>query len=176
MINLSRIDYYGPMATAVVTAILDTAVDEVWARVRDFSRWDEWIERITKIEMDPGQESAPVGAVRTVYVADDTGGHTIRERLVSHDDRLRTLSYDFPAGSPFPVRGYLGTVHVEAITVSPGATGSPGTAGPSRTYLRWTGSYDTDSIDEAKVMGAFCAIYEAFIRDLASTLAAGRSC
>ena len=125
------------MATAVVTAILDATVDEVWSRVRDFARWDAWIERVTRVEMDPGQESAPVGAVRTVYVTDSAVSHSIRERLVSHDDLLRTLSYDFPEGSPFPVRSYLGTVHVEAITTSPG-----------QTYLRWTGDFDADGADE----------------------------
>ena len=149
------------MATAVVTAILDATVDEVWSRVRDFSHWDAWIERVTRVEMDPGQESAPVGAVRTVYVTDSAGSHSIRERLVSHDDRLRALSYDFPEGSPFMVRSYLGTVHVEAITTSPG-----------QTYLRWTGDFDADGADEATVAKTFTAIYESFIRDLAAALAA----
>jgi WD40 repeat protein len=151
------------MTTAVVTAVLDATADAVWARVRDFGRWDAWIERITRIEMDPGQESAPVGAVRTVHVTDRTGGHSIRERLVSHDDRLRTLAYDFPDDSSFPVRSYLGTVHVEDITTSPG-----------RAYLRWTGDFDADGADEATVGKTFSAIYESFIRDLATTLAAAR--
>lgn len=151
------------MATAVVTAVLDATVDAVWSRVRDFAHWDAWIERVTRTEMDPGQESAPVGAVRTVYVTDRAGSHSIRERLVSHDDRLRTLAYDFPAGSPFPVRGYLGSVHVEAITTSPG-----------QTYLRWTGDYDADGADDASVATTFTAIYESFIHDLASALAADR--
>ena len=148
------------MATAVVTAVLDAPVDTVWSCIRNFARWDAWIERITKIEMDPGHESAPVGAVRTVYVADDTGGHSIRERLVSQDDRSRTLSYDFPEGSPFPVRGLLGTVHVEAIA-----------GNPEQTYLRWTCDYETDGADGAMNGKTFTAIYESFIRDLASTLA-----
>jgi fatty-acyl-CoA synthase len=151
------------MATAVVTAILDATVDEVWSRVRDFGRWDAWIERITRVEMDPGQESAPVGAVRTVYVTDRAGSHSVRERLVRLDDRLRTLSYDFPEGSPFPVRSYLGTVHVEAITTSPG-----------QTYLRWTGDFVADGADEATVSKTFAGIYESFIRDLAATIERGR--
>ena len=151
------------MATAVVSAILDATVDEVWSRVRDFAHWDEWIERITRVEMDPGQESAPVGAVRTVYVADRVGSHSIRERLVNLDDRLRTLSYDFPEGSPFPVRRYLGTVHVETITTSPG-----------RTYLRWTGDFDADGADQATVGKTFAGIYESFIRDLAVAAKADR--
>ena len=152
------------MATAVVTAVLDATVDAVWSRVRDFATWDTWIERVARIEMDPGQESAQVGAVRTVYVSDGAGSHSIRERLVRHDDRLRTLAYDFPEGSPFPVRGYLGTVHVEAITTSPG-----------QTYLRWTGEYDADGAEDATVGKAFTAIYESFVRDLAAALAAGRT-
>jgi hypothetical protein len=149
------------MATAVVTAVLDATSDAVWSRVRDFGGWDAWIERIHRIEMDPGQDSAPVGAVRTVYVTDRTGGHSIRERLVSHDDRLRTLSYDFPDGSPFPVRCYLGTVHVEDITTRPG-----------QAYLRWTGDFEADGADEAAVEKTFTAIYESFIRDLVTALAA----
>lgn len=149
------------MATAVVTAVLDATADAVWSRVRDFGGWDEWIERITRIELDPGHQAAPVGAVRTVYVTDRTGGHSIRERLVSHDDRLRTLAYDFPDDSPFPVRSYLGTVHVEDITTSPG-----------QAYLRWTGDFDADGAEESSVAKTFSAIYESFIRDLAGVLAA----
>jgi fatty-acyl-CoA synthase len=149
------------MATAVVTAVLDATADAVWSRVRDFGRWDAWIERITRIEMDSGQESAPVGAVRTVHVTDRTGSHSIRERLVSQDNRLRTLAYEFPEDSSFPVRSYLGTVHVEDITTSPG-----------QAYLRWTGDFDADGADEDTVGKTFSAIYEAFIRDLAADLAA----
>jgi len=149
------------MATAVVTAVLDATADAVWSRVRDFGRWDAWIRRITAVVMDPGQEAAPVGAVRTVYVTDPAGGHSIRERLVSQDDQRRTLAYEFPEGSPFPVRSYLGTVHVEDITTSPG-----------RAYLRWTGDFDADEADEAAAGQTFSAIYESFIRDLAADLAA----
>ena len=147
------------MARVVVSTVITAPIDEVWRRMGDFAGWHTWLPRIADTTMDPGQESAPVGSVRTLLLAD---GDSVRERLVAKDEHAHTFAYEFDGPHKFPVRRYVGRVRIEAVTTS------------GQTYVHWSGDFDADAADEAKAGSIFTRIYSAFLGALAedvSTLA-----
>lgn len=144
------------MAIAVVTTVLEAPIEKVWGYVGDFTTWHTWIPRITSTEMDPGSEGGQVGSVRRLTLSD---GSTIREQLVVKDDDRRVIAYTFPAGSPFPVRRYLGRVRLYPVTTT-GAT-----------FLHWSGAFDADEAVEATLVARFSATYTAFIAGLTEACA-----
>lgn len=140
------------MAIVVVSTVIQAPVDEVWRRMGDFAGWHTWIPRIIDTTMEPGEESAPVGAVRTLLLAD---GDSVRERLVSKDEHAHTLSYEFDGPHKFPVSRYVGRVRVEAVTAS------------GQAYVHWSGDFDSATADEGKTGSLFIRIYTAFLAALA---------
>jgi uncharacterized protein YndB with AHSA1/START domain len=141
------------VAIVVVSTVIEAPVEQVWGYLGDFTSWHTWIPRITSTEMDPGGAGGWVGSVRRLTLSD---GSTIREQLVVKDDDRHVIGYNFPAGSPYPVRRYLGTARLEPVT-STGAT-----------FVRWSGDFDADEAVEAKVAASFTAVYTSFIAALAA--------
>jgi carbon monoxide dehydrogenase subunit G len=147
------------MAVVVVSTTVAANPDDVWARLRDFATWHAWLPRIVATSMDP-DESGPggrVGSVRSLELAD---GSLVRERLVAMDDRARTMSYGFDGSHPYPVRDYVGTVRVAALT------------SPAGTFVHWSGQFDVDAADEEQVRKTFSTVYGAFLDALAAAVTA----
>ncbi|WP_319456955.1 MULTISPECIES: SRPBCC family protein [unclassified Mycobacterium] len=143
------------MNLAYVSAILDAPAAKVWSVIGDFHGMAEWVAMITTSvpESDVG-----VGSIRRVTVDD---GRVVRERLVAYDDPGRRYSYEFAdEPAPFPVRSYLGTLHLLPITES------------DQTFLEWYGEFDCEAelVEENRAM--FTGIYTVFIGDLRGHLKA----
>jgi hypothetical protein len=145
------------VTVVVVGTVITAPVDRVWARVADFTGWHEWIPRITATVMDPGGEQGPVGAVRTLALAE---GYQVRERLIARDDEHRRLAYTFAGPTAFPVRRYVGRVRVDEVTLD--RTGAPAAAA----YVHWSGDFDCDAADEDAMRERFASIYAGFLAAL----------
>jgi hypothetical protein len=139
------------VALVFVSTVIAAPAGAVWERIADFTTWHQWIPRIASTTMDPGNEAGQVGCVRIIGLTD---GSSVRERLVSKDNARRVIAYDFPAGSPFPVRRYQGMVRVEDVTTS------------GEAYLHWSGDFDADEALESTVAEIFRKTYSSFLEAL----------
>ena len=98
--------------------------DDVWALIGDFGGLGDWMPGIDACEVD--------GDVRKIK----TMGMEIHERLVSHDDHDRTISYSI-VEAPMPIEHHLAT-----ISVAPSGDGS---------VLTW--AYEVRPDDMAAALG-----------------------
>ena len=144
------------MSIVVVSTVIDAPVEQVWHRMGDFAGWHTWLPRIVDTTMDPGQDGAPVGAVRTLLLAD---GDSVRERLVAKDEHAHTFAYEFDGPHRVPVSRYVGRVRMEAVTTT------------GQTYVHWSGDFDSAAADEDKAGSIFTRIYSSFLAALASDVA-----
>lgn len=140
---------------ASVSTVLDAPVEDVWHLLDDFANWHTWIPRMVATTMADGLDQAPVGSTRILTRED---GSTIRERLIDKDSAARTLSYVFDGPTPFAVRRYVGSVRVEPVTTS------------EQTFIHWSGDFDADAADEARMADTFRGIYLSFFAALADVL------
>ena len=83
---------------------ITASADEVWKTIADFNGLGKFVAAVAKSDM----EGEGTGAVRTLTTVD---GGQIVERLESHDDSSRTLSYRITS-SPWPLLNYVSTMHI----------------------------------------------------------------
>ena len=140
---------------AVATTVVDAPITRVWARLADFTSWHSWLPRIESTVLADGLDQGPVGSVRVLRLDD---GSAIREKLLVKDELHHTIAYCFDGPHPYPVRRYVGTVHLEPVTT----TGS--------TFVHWSGDFDADAADEQRASEAFRAVYTGFLACLAESL------
>jgi len=126
------------MATVEERIEIPAAADAVWQTVRDFGAIDEYVAPIERATLD----GSGVGAERTLTLAD--GGQVV-ERLDARDDEARTLRYSI-VEAPLPVKGYEGTMSVEAV-------------GASSCIVRWASTFDVVDAPEEEVTSTFAELY-----------------
>lgn len=129
------------MAKSYASAVIAATAEQVWQVVRDFNGLPEWHPAIASSEIEGNGSSAEVGCVRHLTLGD---GGAVRERLTVLDDLDRSYTYEILEG-PFPVRSYLATIRVAAIT-------DTGTA-----FVEWYAHYDADAADESELDRTFSA-------------------
>ena len=106
--------------------------------IRDFDGLPVFHPGIPGSELQDGARHDQVGAVRNLTLGD--GGKVV-ERLIALDDRDRRLTYTI-VESPFPVRDYVSTLHVLALTSG------------GECVVTWSVRFDCD-LDEAERLSAF---------------------
>ncbi|MHC1558273.1 SRPBCC family protein [Actinomycetospora sp. C-140] len=126
------------MPETMSSTVVPADADAVWRVVRDFDALPSWVPAITASELEGGASSDQLGAVRKLTLGD---GGVVRERLISRDDRARTLTYAI-LDSPFPVHDYRATVRVVPVT----STGE--------TFVSWSVLFDCEP-GEAERLKAF---------------------
>ncbi|WP_243741677.1 SRPBCC family protein [Actinomycetospora succinea] len=109
----------------------------MWRVIRDFDGLPDWHPAIAASELEGGEHTDRVGAVRRLTLGD---GGVVRESLVTLDDRERLLTYAI-LESPFPVRDYRSTIRVLPVT----------TTGES--FVSWSVLFDCD-LDDAERLSA----------------------
>jgi len=88
-----------------VEEIIHAAPDKVWEMAADFGALNTFVEAIQTCEI----EDTGNGPVRILTLQD---GATVKEKLISLDDKLRKLTYNI-LESPMPIENYVGTMMVK---------------------------------------------------------------
>jgi hypothetical protein len=122
------------MAKAFASIVLKAPVQIVWGFVRDFNGLPKWAPAVAHSEIEDGLAADTVGCVRSFHTHD--GSH-IRERLLALDDLNYTFTYNFEKPA-FPVKNYLATLRLHAVTES------------NETFAEWSATFDEAPGDEGK--------------------------
>jgi carbon monoxide dehydrogenase subunit G len=148
---------HGPTRQKVVETIkIDAPPDQVWARVKDFGRFNEWHPAVQSVTVSNGNE---VDSLRTIKLK---GGGDIVEVLEAWSDAERKFSCRMKSPGPVPVSNYTATFSVKAGE----AAGS--------TLVEWRGAFyrgypnndpPPDQNDDAAV-AAITGIYKAGLDNL----------
>lgn len=89
------------MATVSLRQGYPYSSDAIWAIIGDPAGAAQWIPAIDSSRME--------GDVRHVVFTD---GNPARERIVAHDNRMRSYTYEYIDG-PLPLAKYISTIRVE---------------------------------------------------------------
>ena len=130
------------MAKVTVTRSVEAPADRLFGMLGDFGN-TSWVPGAPETQV----EGEGPGMLRIIKTGP---GSAIRERLESLDRAARTLSYSIPEGNPLPVTDYLATV-----VVTP--------AGPDRSQLDWSCSFEPAGISEADAVKAVRGMYEMLV-------------
>jgi hypothetical protein len=117
------------MTRTVYSTVLDVALDEAWAVIRDFGNYSLWVAGAGTNTMEPRRTSDSVGAARVI----DLGDRRIVQRLVEFSDRKHLYRYSFEEGAPPDVFGYEGCLSLQSITENDG------------TFVSWSADFETTS-------------------------------
>ncbi len=137
------------------STVVDSAIEETWAVIRNFYELGWATGVVTKMEKVGDVDGDTPGARRILNDA-------FHETLRSIDDETYAFSYSIDNG-PGPVAtdvvsNYLGTVSLHAVTDS------------GQTFVVWTSSYESDQND---AVAELCnPIYQALLSALKSSVAA----
>ena len=126
------------------SAVIDAPVDAIWPVLRRFDGVVEWNPGVTSAEIEGGEPSDRVGAVRKLVLPD---GGVIRETLLALDDRRQSFTYDI-IESPLPVWNYVATQCFHPVTMG------------NRTYATWEVRFavkddDAEAMTELVGVGIF---------------------
>lgn len=130
------------------TATIGADPDTVWTTVGDVAAVSSWVPAIESSRLD--------GDIRTARFAGGAG--TAREKIVRHDDRGRTYTYQYLDG-PLPLARYESTITVEA---------APG----GGSQVVWEAQFAAGSPEvEAGLRDAIAGIYAQALAELVSQVA-----
>ena len=114
------------MVSVRKSTIIDAPVDDVWRTLRDFNGHDRWHPAVAESEIEGGEPTDMIGAVRHFRLAD---GGELREQLLTLSDKDRTFSYCI-LEAPFPLMNYVATVRLKPVTDG------------ERTFWEWSSNFD----------------------------------
>ncbi len=116
---------------------INATPDAVWAKVKNFSGFNEWHPAVEKVEITEGVDNK-AGAIRVLTLK---GGGTIKEKLLKHNDHEREMKYSIIEGV-LPVSNY-----VSEIEVKPGKT-------KGTTVVEWEGEFKRKDLSDHPKEGA----------------------
>ena len=121
----------------------------VWKLVGSFDALDVWLPPV-RASSFTGDATLP-GAIRKLDLGNDA---SVTEKLLSYSARDHRYSYAFLA-SPLPVKNYVATIELSA-------------AGPGKTRVKWSSTFDADGAPDDKAKEAILGIYDAGLGKLAA--------
>lgn len=98
--------------TVIRSAVIDAPVDRVWAVLRDFDGYHRWHPDVEICKLEGNGDGDVVGVVRRIRLTD---GSELREQLLGHSDRERSLSYCL-LDAPLPLFDFVATVTLRPVT------------------------------------------------------------
>ncbi|MFC2084688.1 SRPBCC family protein [Bacteroidota bacterium] len=140
------------MRSTYQSITINTPVEKVWDRVKNFHDFSFAPSVITKCEPVVNKNASEIGAKRVLNDA-------IHETLIELNNETHTLRYSIDEG-PTPVssndvKKYIGKLHLRPVTKD------------NTTFVEWSSSWDSDSEDAVE----FCqGIYVALLDDLAKNV------
>lgn len=129
------------MAKVTISSVIDTPVEQVWARIRDFNGLPGWHPRMVGSHIEDGKDATTIGCVRNFKLV---SGATLREKLLEFSDENFLVSYSI-LETPQPLTNHKATLQLRRVTDG------------DRTYAEWTASFDAAPEDADKLadgMGA----------------------
>jgi hypothetical protein len=96
----------------VRSTIIKAPIEEVWEVLRDFNGHDRWHPAVATSQMERGESSDRVGAVRRFKLQD---GSELREQLLTLSDLEQTFSYCL-LDTPIPLFNYVAHVRLLPVT------------------------------------------------------------
>lgn len=100
------------MVKVVRSTVLKASVDAVWDVLRDFNGHDRWHPAVATSQMERGESSDRVGAVRRFRLQD---GSELREQLLTMSDLEQSFSYCL-LDTPIPLFNYVAHVRLYPVT------------------------------------------------------------
>ena len=100
------------MVKVVRSTVLKAPVDAVWDVLRDFNGHDRWHPAVATSQMERGESSDRVGAVRRFRLQD---GSELREQLLTMSDLEQSFSYCL-LDTPIPLFNYVAHVRLFPVT------------------------------------------------------------
>jgi len=96
----------------VRSTVLKAPADAVWDVLRDFNGHDRWHPAVATSQMERGESSDRVGAVRRFRLQD---GSELREQLLTMSDLEQSFSYCL-LDTPIPLFNYVAHVRLFPVT------------------------------------------------------------
>ncbi|MEO0975858.1 MAG: SRPBCC family protein [Pseudomonadota bacterium] len=100
------------MVKVVRSTVLKAPVEAVWDVLRDFNGHDRWHPAVATSQMERGESSDRVGAVRRFRLQD---GSELREQLLTMSDLEQSFSYCL-LETPIPLFNYVAHVRLFPVT------------------------------------------------------------
>lgn len=100
------------MVKVIRSTVLKAPVEAVWEVLRDFNGHDRWHPAVATSQMERGESSDRVGAVRRFRLQD---GSELREQLLTLSDLEQTFSYCL-LDTPVPLFNYVAHVRLFPVT------------------------------------------------------------
>lgn len=100
------------MVKVVRSTVLKAPVETVWDVLRDFNGHDRWHPAVATSQMERGESSDRVGAVRRFKLQD---GSELREQLLTMSDLEQSFSYCL-LDTPIPLFNYVAHVRLFPVT------------------------------------------------------------
>jgi carbon monoxide dehydrogenase subunit G len=138
------------MARVEVRDEIDAGIDVVWELVSDFGGISRISPEVSSCEV----EGRGVGAVRSIV----SSGFAVQERLESLDEGTRSFSYSMLEG-PIPFKNYVASVKLTD-------------AGPQRTRISWSGTFEPAGMPEEQLQQLIETIYRGLIAGIKKAVSA----
>ena len=130
-------------------AIVERPPATVWKLVGSFNALDVWLPPVRGSSFT-GNATQP-GAIRMLDLGNNA---SVTEKLLSFSAGEYRYSYAF-LSSPLPVKNYVATIELSA-------------AGPGKTRVKWSSTFDADGAPDDKAKDAILGIYDAGLGKLAT--------
>jgi Polyketide cyclase / dehydrase and lipid transport len=124
------------MPKVVRSTIVEAPCDEVWARVRDFNGFDQWLPPVAESHIERGHSGDRIGCVRKLRLTD---GSELREQLLTLSDLEQSISYCL-LDTPIPLFNYV--AHIRLLPVTDG----------DRTFWHWESRFSARPGEETQMI------------------------
>ncbi|MGD1715649.1 SRPBCC family protein [Dapis sp. BLCC M172] len=124
------------MVKVFTSSVINTNIDKVWMKIRDFNALPNWHPAIANSAIENDEPSDKVGCIRNFNLKE---GGNIRERLLALSDLDYFYSY-LILESPMPLKNYIATLQFKPITDG------------NLTYAEWTATFDCDRQEEENLI------------------------
>jgi hypothetical protein len=108
----------------------------VWARVRDFNGFGQWLPPVADSQIERGHASDRIGCVRKLRLKD---GVELREQLLTLSDLEQCMSYCL-LDTPIPLFNYV--AHIRLLPVTDG----------DRTFWHWESRFSARPGEETQMI------------------------
>ena len=142
----------------VRSTVIDAPIARVWALLRDFNSHGQWHSAVAQSRIEGGEKSDQIGCIRAFTLQD---GNTIREQLLTLDDRARKSTYCIVQAS-VPLQRYVATLTLKPVTDG------------ERTFWHWESTFATPPGRENELRDMVAqGVYEMGFNDLRRYLQRG---